>query len=259
MVRCTDDSAMNPPEPRSSAAAPSAPDYKPRNRLDPTWRPGAGVRSKAALRASADIPDDPWIYSQRSLREHRRLVPVQRIVLWLLLATGMAAAGLVGLGMSGADEERLPAPAAHAGRPEEAGPPALPLPSRAAAILADVPQASPLSGGAAPVTVAASYMQEEAGSARSRPATAGELTPAGLVDRAGMRLAPALSVTPVLAEQAPAARAPQPQANPPPSSALPDGDDARRARQPQAEAENAACGPAQQAMQLCGVAASASR
>ena len=260
MARCMNDSAMNLPEPHSSAATPRVPDYKPRNRLDPKWRPGTSVRSKMALRASAEVVDDPWMYSQRSLREHRRLMPAQRIVLWLLLATGITAAGLVGLGMSGADEgQQWSASAAHAGRQEGAGPPALRAPSRPAAILADAPQASPPVRDTATRPVATASVHEDTGSGRAGPATAGGLTPAGPVTHAGMRLAPALSVTPVLAEQAPAAMAPQVQANLLPSAAPSGDDDARRARGPQAEAKNVECRQAQQAMQLCGIADPASR
>ena len=254
------DSAMNPPESHSSAVTPRVPDYKPRNRLDPTWRPGTSVRSKMASRASAEVVDDPWMYSQRSLREHRRLMPAQRTVLWLLLAAGMAAAGLVGLGMGGGDDEGQhgPASAAHAGRQEGAGLPALRPPSRPATVLADLPQASPPVMDATTGPVATPSVHEDAGNARTGPAVAGGPAPAATVTHAGMRLAPALSVTPVLAEQAPAAVA-QVQANLLPSAARPGDDDARRARRPQAEAKSVECNQAQQAMQLCDIAAPASR
>lgn len=260
MARCTNDSAMNPPDSHSTApVTPRVPDYKPRNRLDPTWRPGTSVRAKTGSRASAGVVDDPWMYSQRSLRERRRPMPAQRIVLWLLLATGMAAAGLVGLSMSGGDEgQRWPASTAHAGMHEDARPPALRLPSRPAAILVDAPQADPVIVDAATDRIVTPSVHEDADSARTGPVTAGTPAP-GPAAHAGMRLAPALSVTTVLAEQTPAAVAPQVQADLLPSAALSGDDDARRARRPQAEAKSGECSQAQQAMQLCGIAGTARR
>ncbi|MFL6717691.1 MAG: hypothetical protein ACJ8G3_15185 [Burkholderiaceae bacterium] len=81
-----------------------APDYGPRNRLDPKWRPGVGTRQKRD--SEPDKLGEPWMYSQRSLSEHRRMAPAQRTTLWLLLLTAVAAAGLVAYSMSGMEDGR---------------------------------------------------------------------------------------------------------------------------------------------------------
>lgn len=262
MARCMNDCVMNPPEPLSTAADAVAthrvPDYTPRDRLDPKWRPGTSVRAKVAPR-SGEVIDDPWMYSQRSLREHRRLLPGQRIMLGLLLATGLAAAGLVGLGMRGPDEgQRWPAPSAPSapvGMHEDRGQPALRLASDLAPIPVEAPQASP-----APVKSPANrtatpsvHAEMDAAGAPIGAAPASRTTPEPDA-HAGMRPAPVPSVAPVLAEQAPAAVVAQVQANLAPPATLSGGDDARRARLPWTEAGSVACSQAQQAMQLCGIA-----
>lgn len=245
---------MNPPKLLSTAADADAthrvPDYTPRDRLHPKWRPGTSVRAKMAPR-SGKVIDDPWIYSQRSLREHRRLLPAQRIMLGLLLATGVAAAGLVGLGMRGPDEgQRWSAPPTQAGMHEDRGQPALRLASDLAPIPVEAPQPSP-----APVKSLANRTatpsvhddKDDAG-ARIAAAPAGRATPEPDA-QAGMRPAPVVSVTSALAEQAPAAVVGEVQANPVPPATLSGG-----AERPRTEARNVACSQAQEAMQLCGIA-----
>ena len=260
-----DDCVMNPPETHpdkgAGAVAPRVPDYKPRDRLDPKWRPGASVRVKTAPR-SLDVIDDPWMYSQRSLREHRRLLPAQRIMVGLLLAVGVAAAGLLGLGMRGPDERRhWSAPARPAGVDQDGNTSALRVAPEPVPGLATV---------ASPARVAATpFAPENAADARGGPSP-GRTKPAPDVDShsgsgSGMGPATVLSVTPVLAEQAQAPVVAQVAAHPTPPSTPPAGDDVRPARRARTEAGNAlnagnaACSEAQQAMQLCGVTGSAGR
>lgn len=266
MDRCMSECMMNPPEPHSNAshtdAGPGAParvpDYKPRDRLDPTWRPGTGVRAKMAPRSGA-VPDDPWMYSQRSLREHRRLLPAQRIMLGLLLATGVAAVALVGFSMSGPDErQRWPAPARQAGMDENRSPPALSMSPEPAPVQAGTPQATPAAVVSAVVAVATPSVPEDAAGTRivSAAASGTTLEPDA---QTGMRPAPALLVRPVLAEQEQEPVAAQVTAAPLPPAAAPGGDDTRRARRPRTEAKSVACSEAQQAMQLCSITEDAQR
>jgi hypothetical protein len=237
---------------------PRVPDYKPRDRLDPKWRPGTSVRAKMAPR-SGEVLDDPWMYSQRSLREHKRLLPAQRIMLGLLLATGVAAAGLVGFGMSGPDEgQRWSAPSSQAGIDQNRSPSALRIAPEPAPMQLDAPQASPAAVESTAHAVAKSSVPEDAAGARTASAAAGKPTLKPDAQTV-MRPAPDLSVTPVLAEQAQEPVAARVKTAPLPPAAAPGGDDTRRARRPRTEARSVACSEAQQAMQLCGVTESAGR
>ena len=248
---------MNPPEPHSNAGAvadvtPRVLDYKPRDRLEPKWHPGISVRTKMAPR-SGEVLDDPWMYSQRSLREHSRLLPAQRIMLGLLLATGVAAAGLVGLSISGPDEgQRWAASARQTAMDENTSPSPLRISPEPAPIQADALQASPTAVESAAHAAATASVPEDDAGARIELAAASR---AALDSDAqtGLRPAPVPSVTPVLAEQAPEPVMAQVKANPLPPAALPSGDDARPTRHPRTEARSVGCSEAQQAMQLCGI------
>lgn len=252
-----DNCAMNPPEPHSDAraaaeATPRAPDYKPRDRLDPKWRPGLSVRTKLAPR-SGEVLDDPWMYSQRSLRERSRLLPAQRLMLGLLLASGVAAAGLVGLSMSGPDEgQRWAPPARQPAMDEGRSPSALRISPEPASIQVDAPHAGPTAVESTAHAVATVSVPEDAAGARIGLAAASR---AALESDAqtGSPPAPVPSVAPGMAEQAKEPAAAQVKATLLPPAALPSGDDALRTRRPRTEARGVECSEAQQAMQLCGM------
>lgn len=270
MARCMNDCAMNLPEPHSTTtttaeagadATPRVPDYKPRDRLDPKWRPGTSVRAKMASRSGGELVDDPWMYSQRSLREHRRLLPAQRIMLGLLLATGVAAAGLVGLSMRGPDEgQRWSAPSTQAAMNVGMNQPALRPAPDLAPIPVDAQEAGPelVKSPAHRTATHLMHKDKDAAGVRTPAAVAGGATP-GPDAHAGTRPAPVLPVTPVLAEQVPAAVVAQVQANLVPPAVPSGGDNAGRARRPRTEASGVACSEAQQAMQLCGIGEGARR
>jgi len=249
---------IDSPSAASSDSTPRVPDYKPRDRLDPKWRPGTSVRAKLASR-SGEVIDDPWMYSQRSLREHRSMLPPRRIMLWLLLAMGVAAAGLVGVSMSGPDDgQRWSAPAAQAGMHENANPAALRQHSEPAEIQSDGPEASQSIAESAAHRTATPSATVAAAGARIGSMAASTATPEPDAPT-GMRAAQALAVIPVLAEREPATVVAQGQASVVPSPALSGGDDVRRAQLPRKEAGSVECSQAQQAMQLCGIADSSRR
>jgi hypothetical protein len=243
------------------------PDYGPRNRLDPKWRPGVGTRQKTS--SELDNLGEPWMYSQRSLGEHRRMAPAQRTTLWLLLLTALAAAGLVAYSMSGIEDgHHWPLSAMQAQQHQKdrvATPPrqrSMPAPATGEEELHNGRAAQDAPAG---LSFPASRTQES--QQVMAPSTLG--APGGTKPTV-MKPASVLSAVPVVPEAVPAApsmsAAPAPA--PSPVVAVPKADTqvlpaaAPAERSPEATRSQEAkpapgpdreCSQAQQAMQLCSV------
>jgi hypothetical protein len=226
----------------TAGAAPRVPDYVPRNRLAPKWHPGAGTRERKLVE-TGDLAE-PWMYSQRSVREHVRMGPAQRTTLWLLLATILSAAGLIAYSMSGTEgSHRLPLPAMQVPQHENRTV-GLPDTPSAQATLTDTSLPAPRTEGGQQDMPPAAPDTETAALAGVKSASMSHAAP---VDPAAAEL-PAPAAPAVVSAEASKALFP---------TALPveRGERARRSEQARRVQSGTECSPAQRAMQLCSVRA----
>lgn len=182
-----------------------APDYRPRNRLDPRYRPGAGILYRN--RPCCEIEPQPWAQAGRR-NAARRSAPWQRGLAWTLwlAALGAAAYGGFSLSRDGQDKDMLALsrPAREEARAPAARAAVAPEPTPR--LVADEPadRAAPARELAGPEPAAA---DAELAGAAARPAPA-----AG----AAVSLAASLALESEL-PQAPAARGDAPSAPAPPA------------------------------------------
>lgn len=271
---------MNLPDPNATAvstealtdAASRVTDYGPRNRLEPKWRPGMGMRSRSTPEP-VNVAD-PWRHGERSMAGETRL-PGQRTMLLLLVLTVVSALGLLGYGISGLDDgQRWSAAAAgaqqHADMPPAATVP-LAAPGAAASGLAHADDSddaddatAPLQSGAAALARRSqdghrSILSGEADATQLRAAPAAIIAPEA---PAGVRSSAVLPVAQVATMSAPTATAGRSEAG---TELAPAAMSTTRVAEP-GRSQRAGpttvdieCSQAQQAMQLCGVAESPRR
>jgi hypothetical protein len=187
---------------------------------------------------------EPWMVSQRSVRDYVGMAPAQRTTLWLLLATILAAAGLIAYSMSGT-EGSVPLPfSAMQMLQHEKRTAGLPEVGSAQATQADTSLPAPRTeGGQQDMRPAAPDTQAVA-LAGMKPAS---MPHAAAVDPAATEL-PAPAAPVAASEEAGKALFP---------TALPveRGAQAGRSQQGRRVQSGPECSPAQRAMQLCSVRA----
>lgn len=253
-------------------AASRVTDYGPRNRLEPKWRPGMGMRPR--ITPEPVNVADPWRHDERSMAGETRL-PGQRTMLLLLVLTGVSALGLISYGMSGLDDgQRWSAPAARVQQHADVLPTAavpLPAPGAAPSRLAHADDSDDPADTMAPPESGASVLARQSQDRRQsilsgeadvtqlRTAPAAVAAPEAL---AGVRSSAVLPVTRVSTTSVPTATAARAEAG---TELAPAAMSTTRVLEPGRSQRSGPttvdmeCSQVQQAMQLCGITESSRR